>query len=539
MVSFLAGYDRFREEPTRRTRTQAVKKAVPPSWSSPHLWTSEKAALFELIAAGNLTVSAAGGYRSVTLTLTPTAKAVLPLYVKIERGVEVRGHAHEQPLITVASTSLMLEGQKTITINTYCAIKSKSVPVSSPRSIGPYLFAPVHNGTLMSQGAVWAYTSGEEPLELRVPIVQTFEKTLHSFFALLPKPTVVTNTLLWCRMTSFTLLASVGVIYLFWGPSGAYATAPALGWVCLLLVWLCEYMHGSGASTVTTSFTNAASIGHTVYLLVQLPAYIASWVFVPALCVGTTAAYTWIADVLLLAGPGYNFGKLPPIVANSSAEMIAIVANVRTVCNTLGVCPTYVLMYGAVAALTPQIRVAMDRRRGEDMLQCVLCAGVSFSAVICVFAVATPTGFLVLPPPMELWAQMACFTVVYGVGVYMEAFAMALCMAGLGSALLLVVLVSVVGTDDPAFVPVDDIVVLWGARDSSSSSFSQEQELFVRSLQSYAVPWMVCVVAGLALQVWTEQTRRSRDTTLTSTAGLTTDTAPTPSSAPAPVFVVS
>ena len=509
------------------------KKTVPPKWSSPHFWTSEKASLFEQIAAGNLTVSASGGYRTVALTLTPTARAVLPLPVTIQRGVEVRGHAHEQPLITVASTSLVLEGKKTITVRTYCALQSKSVPVSSPRSIGPYLFAPVHDGTLTSQGAVWAHTRGEKPLVL--PAVRTFGKILNSFIGLLPNPTVATNTLLWYRVASLSLLGSVGVIYLIWGPSGARATAPALGWVCLLLVWFCEYMHGSGMSSVSTSFASAASIGHTLYLLVQLPSYIASWVFVLALYLGTTAAYSWVAEELLLAGPGYNFGEVPAMLLERSAEMRSILESIKTLCNTLGVCPTYLLMYGAVAVLTPRIRVMMDLRRGEDMLQCVLCAGVSFSAVICVFVAVTPTGFLVLPPPMELWAQMTCFTVVYGVGVYMETFAMALCMAGLGSALLLIVVVSVVGTGDPAFVPLDDMVVLWAARGSSWSSFSQERDLFGRSLRAYTIPWMVCVVAGLLLQIRTEITRRSSDMTLASKV----HRSPTPSLVSAPMFVVS
>ena len=104
----------------------------------------------------------------------------------------------------------------------------------------------------------------------------------------------------------------------------------------------------------------------------------------------------------------------------------------------------------------------VDKRRGEDIVQCALCAGVAFAAVTCVFGAATPTRVLVLtltlaltlarthpspspspahhsfltllldlplpldltlpqvlPPPLELWGQMMCFVGVYGVGVYL------------------------------------------------------------------------------------------------------------------------
>ena len=369
-----------------------VRPAVPaPDWAAPELWTLRKAALFERIESGDLTVAASGGYSSVQLEIVPSATAAVPLTVTIERGTVVQGHLSEQPLIISKTTTVTVgRGGLTRSFLTYCGIASGRVPHSHPRSIQPHLFEMVANGNLASQGSVWRYTAKTRKITKKkwvVPEAPTeadracwaardacykrcrgrdaaeyrawredwherhkddYDKAIAKVFrdatdnlstAVAPNPYVITNALLWYRTASFALVALVGLLYAFRGPDYAEHVAPAVAWLCFGLLWWTEYQHGhrSGAAREPSwdeTMTVSASIAFVFMVLAEIPRHVAALAFRLGLFVLTTLAYNTLADVFMLAGPDYFFGEVPDVPTGLGVSTSASVA-IRAARGTL------------------------------------------------------------------------------------------------------------------------------------------------------------------------------------------------------------
>ena len=423
-----------------------------PGWAAPESWTLRKAALFERIESGDLTVAASGGYSSVQLEIVPSATAAVPLTVTIERGTVVEGHLNEQPLIIRTTTTVRIgRGGLTRSFPTYCGIASGRWPHSHPRSIQPHLFKMVANGNLASQGSVWSYTA-KMTKEKWVPEAPTeadrkcwaardachkrcqernaaeyrawhedwherhkddYGKVIAKVFrdatdnlstAVAPNPYVITNALLWYRTTSFALVALVGLLYAFRGPDYAEHVAPAVAWLCFGLLWWTEYQHGhrSGAAREPSwdeTMTVSASIAFVFMVLAETPRHVAALAFRLGLFVLTTLAYSTLADVFMLAGPDYFFGEVPAVptglgVSTSASVAIraargTLVSAIESIRSTFGLSASWLFMYAAVAALTARIRAAVDETRGEDLVQCALSAGAAGATVIVFVAVTS------------------------------------------------------------------------------------------------------------------------------------------------------
>tara|TARA_B110000208_G_scaffold178898_1_gene227193 strand:- start:1486 stop:5265 length:3780 start_codon:yes stop_codon:yes gene_type:complete len=432
--------------PAMQMETYYVWECVP----SPTKSDSSRAAgpkissLYTLINSGKLRVEASGGYSAVEITFVPLVSGTLN--VLIERGTVVQGLEHEQPLIFQNEHRFTLHGIVTSKFPTFCKLSAKHIPHSTPRIILKHLFLPVYDGTLASQGAVWSGSHCKYPAYAYVRsrhvrytrLVPSAIKDVA--MAAIPNPTALATLLLWFPNTTLCLIAAVGACYAFLGATRTRVFAPTLAWLFTAAICYCEQQNGDPLRAVSS----AAFFGTIFMVLAEIPESIAAAGIRLAVFATFFATYTWLSKELFLAGPDFHFGRIPtfPIIpplpksvdgtinASINARFVRLALfSARTMANgmiimikpilsammmliqsQLGVGMSVIVMYTAVVKLTPRLRRMADERRGEDSLQCVLCAGTAASVWLCAvfFIDSISGGVLIVPPPAESFCLVGC-----------------------------------------------------------------------------------------------------------------------------------
>ena len=309
-----------------------------------------------------------------------------------------------------------------------------------------HVFMPVYSGALASQGAVWSVSKNCPRIVMEKRVRHTrldpsaIGNVAMATMAAIPNPTALATLLLWFPNTTLCLIAAVGACYAFLGATRTRVFAPTLAWLFTAAICYCEQQNGDPSRAVSS----AAFFGTIFMVLAEIPESIAAAGIRLAVFATFFATYTWLSKEFFLAGPDFHFGRIPtfPIIpplpksvdgtinASPNARFVRLALfSARTMANgmiimikpilsammmliqsQLGVGMSVIVMYTAVVKLTPRLRRMADERRGEDSLQCVLCAGTAASVWLCAvfFIDSISGGVLIVPPPAESFCLVGC-----------------------------------------------------------------------------------------------------------------------------------